>query len=649
MDKNTISQEAPTTERIQSLTADAPQAPAAEIPQSSEMSAPQASAAGAPQFSETSAPQASPAGAPQPSETGAPQASSPETAAPKTPQEVMDGASAASTTTPLQHPFSYGTPPKNPYPDGCFHARNKAPATLNAHQLQLKDHFERYGLFSLTVGLLAAFCFFRNPSGITYPMFVTAVYLAAFKLLPTLLVPVKKDSLFLFAAALCLAVNSCATASPVLHCLNSIAQLLLGIIFLLHQCYDDRRWNIGKYLHSMLKFLGLSLASLPLPFSHGIGFLKNLKSAKSKRFLVAFTGFCAGIPAVIYLGYLLASADAVFRSMIHTLLIDLLDPAALWEIFLLVSLFALGSYCFLGSACSMQISADSPDKRRWDPLAAVTFTAMICLLYLLFCGIQVLYLFGQKGGLPGDMTYAQYARQGFFQLLAVAVLNLCLVLNCLRYFRKSKALSVLLVIISLCTYVMIASAAYRMVLYVDAYSLTFLRIFVLWFLGLLSVLMLGVLFLLFKEQFPLFRWCLTAVILAYTAFAWCRPDYQIARYNIARQDGMIDRENLGSLLLLSADAAPAIAHAKISPELLGQDVSLYQSRGQYTTLTADAGTAQLISCLRHIGWHPDPAAPPCTEITEQMIRDAVAGWDPGILRYNLSQAAAWHLAGGGRR
>ena len=216
----------------------------------------------------------------------------------------------------------------------------------------------------------------------------------------------------------------------------------------------------------------------------------------------------------------------------------------------------------------MQISGEIPDKRRWDPLAAVTFTAMICLLYLIFCGVQVLYLFGQKGGLPGDMTYAQYARQGFFQLLAVAVLNLCLVLNCLKYFRKSKVLSILLVVISLCTYVMIASAAYRMALYVDAYSLTFLRIFVLWFLGLLSILMLGVLLLIFKEQFPLFRWCLTATILAYAAFAWCRPDYQIARYNIARQDGMIDQENIDSLLLLSADAAPAIAHAQIAPDLV---------------------------------------------------------------------------------
>ena len=39
------------------------------------------------------------------------------------------------------------------------------------------------------------------------------------------------------------------------------------------------------------------------------------------------------------------------------------------------------------------------------------------------------------------MTYAGYARQGFFQLLFVALLNLVMVLLCLKYFRRSKLLN----------------------------------------------------------------------------------------------------------------------------------------------------------------------------------------------------------------
>ena len=63
-----------------------------------------------------------------------------------------------------------------------------------------------------------------------------------------------------------------------------------------------------------------------------------------------------------------------------------------------------------------------------EPVTAVTCMSAIALLYLFFCGIQVIYLFLGKGSLPEGVTYSSYARQGFFQLLFVAVLNLGMVL-----------------------------------------------------------------------------------------------------------------------------------------------------------------------------------------------------------------------------
>ena len=79
--------------------------------------------------------------------------------------------------------------------------------------------------------------------------------------------------------------------------------------------------------------------------------------------------------------------------------------------------------------------------RRHSPVAAVSFMAMVGLVYLVFCVIQIVYLFMGKGSLPEGMTYSQYARQGFFQLLFVAVLNLVMVLMCLKYFREHVLLN----------------------------------------------------------------------------------------------------------------------------------------------------------------------------------------------------------------
>lgn len=95
-----------------------------------------------------------------------------------------------------------------------------------------------------------------------------------------------------------------------------------------------------------------------------------------------------------------------------------------------------------------------------------------------------------------------------------------------------------LLLVSLCTYVMLASAAYRMVLYVQQYQLTFLRILVLWFLAMLFVLMAGVVILIFNHEFPLFRFCLAVVSSFYLVFAWMRPDYITARYNVAHKDSI---------------------------------------------------------------------------------------------------------------
>ena len=88
----------------------------------------------------------------------------------------------------------------------------------------------------------------------------------------------------------------------------------------------------------------------------------------------------------------------------------------------------------------------------------------------------------------GRMTYSQYAHQGFWQLLFVSIINFLAVLVCMQVFGENKILEILLCVISVCTCVMILSAAYRMLLYVEEYDLTFLRVLVLWFLAVLMLI-----------------------------------------------------------------------------------------------------------------------------------------------------------------
>ena len=79
--------------------------------------------------------------------------------------------------------------------------------------------------------------------------------------------------------------------------------------------------------------------------------------------------------------------------------------------------------------------------------------------------------------------------RAFFQLLLVSGINVVLIITAQRRFVSSKALRALLVFLTACTYLMEASSAMRMMLYVNAYGLTYLRLLVLWFLSLLALIL----------------------------------------------------------------------------------------------------------------------------------------------------------------
>lgn len=90
----------------------------------------------------------------------------------------------------------------------------------------------------------------------------------------------------------------------------------------------------------------------------------------------------------------------------------------------------------------------------------------------------------------------------------------------------------MLTAMSFCTFVMIASCALRMVIYIRFYYLTFLRILVLWSLAVLALLFIGIVISIFREKFPLFRYSVVVVSVLYLALSFAHPDYLIARVNV---------------------------------------------------------------------------------------------------------------------
>ena len=107
----------------------------------------------------------------------------------------------------------------------------------------------------------------------------------------------------------------------------------------------------------------------------------------------------------------------------------------------------------------------------------------------LFVVLQIAYLFGGQSTLvAAGMTYSDYARRGFFELVAAACLagGVVVALETTVERRSRPYLAALLALIGL-TAVVLVSAALRLRLYQDAYGWTELRLYVLMTIAALAV------------------------------------------------------------------------------------------------------------------------------------------------------------------
>ncbi|WP_406464845.1 DUF4173 domain-containing protein [Streptomyces sp. NBC_00111] len=283
------------------------------------------------------------------------------------------------------------------------------------------------------------------------------------------------------------------------------------------------------------------------------------------RVRTAVRSAAVAVVLLIVFGALFASADAAFADLLGSLTPDVSVGDSPWRLFL----FVLGAVGALAAA----YSAAAPV--RWDGITVRPGKArnraewavpliVLNLLFAAFIALQLVVLLGgydkvreETGLLP-----AEYARQGFWQLLWATVLTLLVIALALRWAPRGgpgDRTLVRSVLGALCvlTLVVVASALRRMDLYVEAFGLTRLRISVaaveLW-LGVVLVLIIAA-GVLGARMLP--RAIAASAAVGVLAFGLLSPDGLIAEQNVQRYDKhrTIDLEYLKGL---SADAVPAL-------------------------------------------------------------------------------------------
>lgn len=459
------------------------------------------------------------------------------------------------------------------------------------HTKRMKANFPFFGQATFLYAVFYTFCMYKNGSGITFPFFVAGSLLFLCLCLSKLEISLKKGSSFYMVSMMLLAVSTFCTDDARIINLNKTGIFLLMMSLLLNQFYDTSKWKLGKYLGSICRMIFLSLGEIGRPYRDGADYYRGKGNQKNRKLWYGLLGIVIALPLLLVVLMLLSSADAVFRELTNQLM-DAVRVDNILNVAFRICFMYGASYLLVAFLCKHTIREEVGNKKKGEPALAITIAGMLTVIYLIFSAIQIVYLFMGQMQLPEGYTYAMYAREGFFQLLGVSILNLIIVLAGMAYFKDSNLLKIILTFMSLCTFIMIVSSALRMLIYISYYYLTFLRIFVLWSLAVLLLLFVGVVIGIYRESFPLFRYSVAVVTVLYLLLSFSHPDYLIARVNVSNaiedqsasgeQGGFFKGEGFHDYYFLSglsADAAPVLIPYM---ETLGYDMEQYYVDGEWS-------------------------------------------------------------------
>jgi hypothetical protein len=283
-------------------------------------------------------------------------------------------------------------------------------------------------------------------------------------------------------------------------------------------------------------------------------------------------GLLVAIPVLLIFGVLLASADAVFASFVDFDISDIVEHTVALA-------FALVAMAGLLRLASVE-HVDVPDVRG-PKLGPQEWTVVLVLLNVMlgtFAAARLVAL--SEGGRrvieSAGLTYAEYARSGFFQLLAASLLAVGVIAALratadIRTTSERLRFTILSLGVVLLTLALVVSAFHRLFLYEQEFGLTMLRLYaqsaIVWVGAVLIFLALSIAGVGGRRVWVWSAAGVTALLMLF-AMNVLNPEAFVVRHNVEHQRStQFDPSYLDEL---GSDAAPELAkHRELSAYVCG--------------------------------------------------------------------------------
>lgn len=468
--------------------------------------------------------------------------------------------------------------------------------------------------FALILGFLFAELFFSMTQGwgLIVPVLVAAWYAVAiwYRGLEGF---TTRTALLLFGAVCALALTFALFSNHWFRMWNALTLPTLLCVHLFQWSGAGRKaWSLPTMLWERFCLtLDALFCRLGAPFKAMAA--KN----SSGRGIYVLLGLVIAVPVLMFVFPLLISADALFKQLISDLVTFDRENVGNW---MLKLAFALCIAPFLfGFLYAIRRPEKLKEKAAHAPFTVdaalpVTVLMVVDLLYIFFLAVQFAGLFGGGKYLEATgISYADYARSGFFQLVTVSVFNLALVMACLQVSKKEergwqgvRLLSTVLVGTSV---VMLISAAWKMTLYVTVYGLSFKRFLTYWGMVMLAVFFAAALLKIWKKEFSFFKVFFVAGIAGWLILNYMNVDAIVANYNVSLyQRSETAVMDLPYLAYLSYDTLGALEQlpGEVRPyhnpeDTTTLDMLIQSRRGDALRDTSDWRTWSVSACLAAMG------------------------------------------------
>jgi hypothetical protein len=439
---------------------------------------------------------------------------------------------------------------------------------------------------ALVLGVIGDLLFQGQPLGLNVALWTTAFTVALTALLRLARAPLHQGRRWMVAPLLVFAALFAWHSSPLLVAANLIALAAAVTMGALRNRRTPlRATTLSDYGSGFVgAATSTAVGAAPLLMSD-IRWKEVLGPARSERTTAVARGLALGLPLLIVFGALFVAADAVFKELVSSAL-----PSV--DAHLVGRIVIVGVWAWLAGGLLRDLlaarRADAPvavarPRRGLGELEVALAIAILDLVFLAFVAVQFRYLFGGSALVQSEvhLSYAEYARHGFFELVAVSALTLPVLLladwalagRSRRTFRWLAA--VLLALLG----VVIASALQRMRLYMQHYGLTELRIYATGIILWLAVVSAWFAVTVLRGKRHAFAvGALVAGFAATVVLNVLSPDALIARTNVTRP--AVDVSYLAGLsedavptLVSSIRELPSQQRALLARELLARDTA----------------------------------------------------------------------------